>query len=164
MARRGPKIKPAVLKLLEGNPGKRPIPKHEPSPPSEMPTPPAVLDEYALEKWYEVAPGLVALGILAKIDADLLAAYCSSYSRWRHAEEEIQLLTKSGGTIAGLVLKTISGNWIQQPLIGIANKAKGDFVRFGDYLGLGETARARLGIDRMKGEQGKFKGLIGGKK
>lgn len=152
--------KSVILKILEGNPGKRKLPKHEPIPDAELPDPPATLDAYGLEKWNEVAPGLVAMGILAKIDGDLLAAYCSSYSRWRAAEEELAVL-RGKDRLKALILPTVSGNFIQQPLIGISNTAARDFVRYGDLLGIGETARARLGIDRSKGKPGKFDGLVG---
>lgn len=159
--KRGQRPKSVVLKILEGNPGHQKLSKHEPIPMAELPDPPATLDAYGLEKWNDVADGLVAMGILAKIDGDILAAYCTSYSRFRSAEEELSKLAEKGGQIAALVQKTISGNWIQQPLIGISNKAASDFVRYGDLLGIGETARARLGIERAKPAKSKFDGLVG---
>jgi len=152
--------KSVILKMKEGNPGKRKLPKNEPIPPAELPDPPSTLDAYALEKWNDVAPGLVALGTLAMIDGDLLAAYCSSWSRYRAAEEALADLRKTN-PLNALILKTVSGNYIQQPLIGISNTAARDFVRYGDLLGIGETSRARLGISRDKGQESKFKGLVG---
>lgn len=152
--------KSVVLKKLEGNPGKKKLPKNEPIPLAEMPNPPPTLDVYALEKWNDVAPGLVALGTLAKIDGDLLAAYCSSWARYRAAEEALADLRKTN-PLNALILKTVSGNYIQQPLIGIANTSARDFVRYGDLLGIGETSRARLGIDRSKSANSKFAGLVG---
>jgi len=154
------RAKSVILKKKEGNPGKRKLPTNEPMPPAEMPDMPSALDDYAIEKWNEVAPGLIALGTLAKIDGDLLAAYCSSWSRYRAAEEALNELRKTNALNA-LILKTVSGNYIQQPLIGISNVASRDFVKFGDLLGIGETSRARLGIDRSKSGSGKFSGLIG---
>lgn len=153
--------KSVILKKLEGNPGKRKLPKNEPIPPAELPDPPSTLDAYALEEWTRVGPGLAALGILAILDRALLASYCTAWSRWLHAESELAKLREKGGEIAALVQKTISGNWIQQPLIGISNKAAADMVKFGDLLGMGESARARLGIDRSKSGKSKFSGLVG---
>ena len=161
----GQKAKPTNLKVLEGNPGKRRI-KKEPKPPDDLPVPPPHLDAYALEEWDRVANGLVVMGIIAGIDQAALAAYCMAYSRWRHAEDEIAKLREKG-EINALVLKTVSGNWIQQPLIGISNKAAGDMVRYASEFGMTPSARARLAIDPGKGKQGKFEGLIsvtGGKK
>jgi P27 family predicted phage terminase small subunit len=156
----GQRPKSVILKKLEGNPGKQKLPKNEPIPPAEMPNCPSTLDAYGLEKWNEVAPGLVAMGTLAKVDGDILTAYCSSWSRYRAAEEALADLRKSN-PLNALILKTVSGNYIQQPLIGISNTAARDFVRYGDILGIGETSRARLGISRDKGNDSKFKGLVG---
>jgi len=155
--------KPAALKVIEGNPGKKRIPT-EPIPPEGMPTQPEFLDDYARTEWDRIVDGLYAMKVLAEIDQQVLAAYCTAYSRWRHAEDELQKLSAKGGTIAGLVQKTISGNWIQQPLIGIANKAAGDMVRYASEFGIGAAARAKLGVDSGKGKESKFTGLIGGKK
>lgn len=155
------KLKPTRLKLLEGNPGKRKLPINEPISPPELPSPPAHLDIYALEEWKRVADGLNAMGILSTIDQAALAAYCGAYSRWRKAEEELAKLEEKGGQIAGMVLKTISGNWIQQPLIGISNTAARDMVRYACEFGMSPSARARLAIDPGRGKPSKFIGLIG---
>lgn len=153
-------VKPTNLKRLEGNPGKRRLPTNEPTPPMEMPSPPAHLDEYALEEWNRVAEGLNAMGVLAGVDQATFAAYCAAYSRWRLAEEELNILAKKS-KLQSLVLKTVSGNWIQQPLIGIANKAAGDMVRFAAEFGMSPSARAHLGIDISKRQKSKFDGLVG---
>jgi len=159
----GRQKKPAALKIIEGNPGKKRIPT-EPIPPEGMPTLPEFLDDYAKTEWNRIVDGLYSMKVLAEIDQQVLAAYCTAYSRWRHAEDELQKLSAKGGTIAGLVHKTISGNYIQQPLIGIANKAAGDMVKIASEFGIGAAARAKLGVDPGKGKESKFKGLIGGKK
>ena len=153
-------MKPTRVKELEGNPGKRRLPINEPQPPMNMPDPPAHLDTYALEEWGRIAEGLNAMGVLAGIDQGALAAYCAAYSRWRSAEEELKELAKKS-RLQALVLKTVSGNWIQQPLIGIANKAAGDMVRFAGEFGMTPRARAALGVDPGKKTKSKFDGLVG---
>lgn len=150
-----------IIKFKTGNPGKKKI-KQEPIPPAgDIPQAPDHLDAYGVEEWGRIANGLYAMGVLNQIDQQTLAAYCGSYSRWRHAEEELKKLAAGkGGQLAALVHKTISGNWIQQPLIGIANKAKEDMVKFAGEFGLTPSARARLAVDPGKGKESKFKGLI----
>lgn len=156
---RGPKPKPIKLKVLAGNPGRRRLPD-EITPPAEMPVPPAHLDAYALEEWNRVVEGLNAMGILAGIDQQAFAAYCGAYSRWRAAEEELSKL-RDVDPLSALVLKTISGNWIQQPLIGISNKAAGDMVKYAVEFGMTPSARARLAMDPNRSKKGKFDGLVG---
>jgi P27 family predicted phage terminase small subunit len=48
---------------------------------------PAWLSETASEKWNELAPHLEAMGVLTAADADLLAAYCECFARWRRVAQ-----------------------------------------------------------------------------
>ncbi|HSW62187.1 MAG TPA: phage terminase small subunit P27 family [Dissulfurispiraceae bacterium] len=154
-----------IIKFKTGNPGRRKL-KQEPIPPEgEIPTAPVHLDAYGVEEWNRVVNGLCAMGVLNRIDQQTLAAYCGAYSRWRHAEEELKKLAAGkGGDIAALVQKTTSGNWIQQPLIGIANKAAGDMVKYAAEFGLTPSARARLAVDPGKGKESKYDKLLQGRK
>ena len=159
----GRKPKPTRLKVLEGNPGKQRLPKNEPAPESELPEPPAHLDEYAREEWNRLAPGLHVLGILYDVDRGPFAAYCKAYSLWRRAEESLAKKSERNPDL-GMVQVTKSGNIIQHTLLGVANKAAADMVRYAAEFGLTASARARLGIDAGKKRGGKFEGLIGGSK
>ena len=158
----GRKPKPTRLKVLEGNPGKQKLPKGEPQPEHELPPPPSHLDAYGIEEWNRISEGLFVLGVLTSIDQQTLAAYCDSYSQWRTATEELSKLKKEH-PLKALLMKTISGNWIQNPLVGEANKAKSDMMRYAAEFGLTPSARARLAIDPGRGKKSKFEGLIGGK-
>jgi P27 family predicted phage terminase small subunit len=158
----GRKKKPINLVVLEGNPGKRKIPA-TPQPPSDMPDPPKHLDAYGLEEWDRIAHGLNVMGVLSQVDQSALAAYCMAYSRWRTAEEEMQKRVAKGGALAGLVDKTAAGNIIQNCLVGIANKAAADMVRYAAEFGMTPSARARLGVGSEK-PKSKFEGLISVKK
>ncbi|MFA7218771.1 MAG: P27 family phage terminase small subunit, partial [Dehalococcoidales bacterium] len=53
------------------------------------------------------------------------------------------------------------GNYIQQPLIGIANTAARDMVKYASEFGLTPAARASLGIKNEPRGRSKFDGLIG---
>ena len=160
----GRKCKPTKLKVLEGNPGRRKLPENEPIPISDLPPPPDHLDEYARDEWFRICQGLYNMGLLFDVDRAAFAAYCQAYSRWKTAEEEMQKRVKKGGPLAGLVDVTKAGNIIQNTLVGIANKAAGDMVRYAAEFGLTPAARARLAIDPKKGKKGKFDGLIGAQK
>ena len=61
MAARGRKPKPTALKVLEGNPGKRPLNDHEPIPPKgELKCPSWLLPE-AKKEWKRLASSLEAV-------------------------------------------------------------------------------------------------------
>jgi P27 family predicted phage terminase small subunit len=156
----GRKAKPIELKVKEGNPGKQRLPSGIPTPPGHMPDIPAHLDEYGRQEWERIADGLNVMGILREVDQNILGAYCASYSRWRHAEEYLNKLKKES-PLSALVLKTVSGNYIQQPLIGIANTAARDMVKYASEFGLTPAARASLGIKNDPRGKSKFDGLIG---
>lgn len=79
---------PFPLKVLRGNPGKRPM-KREPQPEQaiEVPAPPPFITGYAADEWWRTAPELHRLGLLTRIDVPSLAAYCHAYGQWRLAAE-----------------------------------------------------------------------------
>jgi P27 family predicted phage terminase small subunit len=154
------KHKPLKLRKLEGNRSRTPIPE-EIVAKSSIPTPPSHLDAYAVEEWNRLAQGLYALGILYDVDRATFAAYCKSYSLWRRAEESLAEKSKHN-TDLGMVQVTKSGNIIQHTLLGVANKAAADMVRYASEFGLTPSARARLAVDPNQGRKGKFRGLIGG--
>jgi P27 family predicted phage terminase small subunit len=79
---------------------------------------------------------------MTHIDRMALAAYCDSCGIWIRTR---RLLAKMGEDGAdGLLTKTAQGNVIQNPLIGIANKAKRDMMAYAEQFGMTPSARARV--------------------
>jgi P27 family predicted phage terminase small subunit len=134
---RGRPPKPTHLKILQGNPGKRALPKNEPKPEATIPIPPDHLSNYAMEEWKRIAPQLEKLGLISRIDRTALAAYCQTYGRWVDAEEKL--------LNTGLIMKTKDGNIIQNVLLGIANRALLLMHRYMVEFGMTPSSRARLG-------------------
>ena len=91
MLGRGRPPVPTHLKLLRGNPGKRPINMNEPQPDvvADVPDAPPFLAQYACDEWYRIAEELQRLHLLTAFDLNPLAAYCQAYARWRMAEEAL---------------------------------------------------------------------------
>src|SRR5258708_5182575 len=79
---RGRKPKPTRIKILSGNPGKRPLPKNDVKPPKQIPRPSPILQGLARKEWWHIAPLLYDAGLLTKIDVPALATYCQCYARW----------------------------------------------------------------------------------
>lgn len=140
----GPKPQPTYLKIVRGNPGKRPLPKAEAKVAPAMPIPPAHLSEEARAEWEMVSAELFRAGLLSGIDRAVLAAYCQAYGRWVQAERAIAEMAKRDQLTGGLMIKTTNGNAIQNPLVGTANKAAGDMVRFAVEFGMSPSARSRI--------------------
>ena len=78
----GRPAKPTVLKLLAGNPGKRPINALEPDAGVIDTSIPNDLSDAAKAHWERLAPMLTKSGVLKQSDRDLLFCYCESYATW----------------------------------------------------------------------------------
>jgi len=149
---KGRKPKPTKLRLIQGNPGKRPINKREAKPPVGMPPCPEHLNEMAKKKWKEKSQELFALGILTKIDGDLLAGYCQAYSRWQDAEERLKDM---GPTIVN------AGRVQPNPLIRISKDALATMLRLGVEYGITPSSRSRIQTTPLNPHEEKEKGFFG---
>ncbi|KAF1084849.1 Phage terminase, small subunit [Sporotomaculum syntrophicum] len=136
MGARGPAPKPTHLKVLEGNPGRRPLNKNEPKPKPVAPKCPAWLDKEAKHEWKRVAPELEKLGLLTIVDGTALAAYCQAYSRWVAAEKVL--------TTEGMTYETETGYIRQRPEVGIVQKYLNLIKLYCAEFGLTPSARSRM--------------------
>ena len=111
---RGRRPKPRRLKVLTGNPCKRPLNANEPRAEPTVPECPAELGPVARKEWDRLATELAALNILTALDRAALAAYCNAYGLWAEATEAIQKY--------GTMVKSPTGYPIQSPYVSIANR------------------------------------------
>ncbi len=91
----GRKPKPTSMKILQGNPGKRPLNNSEPQF-SGLPKCPSWLAKDAKREWKRVTAELAHVGLLKSTDQAALAAYCVAYGRWQTAEA---IVTAEGQTV-----------------------------------------------------------------
>lgn len=144
MGKRGPPKKPTKIKILEGNPGKKALPKNEPEPVSEGVSPPDWLDETGRAEWDRIAPELDRLGLLTVLDQSGLAAYCMAFAEFVKANKEIAK--------DGMMHKTPNGHLQPSPYIGIARGADERMRRYMREFGLTPAARVGLETDKQKPE------------
>lgn len=137
---RGRKPVPTALRLLRGNPRKRPVNRKEPTPaPLSALDPPAWLDPNAQEEWRRLAPMLARLGVLTETDSDALSAYCEAFTTWKQATAKIRqfgMVVKANQ--AGFELPVIS------PYVKIANHAMAQMRGMLTEFGMTPSARARI--------------------
>ena len=152
---------PTHLRLLRGNPGKRPIkPEPEPAVPDKPPDPPPFLSDDAVNEWWRIAPELHTLRLLTVLDVMPLAAYCDAYSRWITAEHALAQMAAGDPRFNGLMITGSTGSHMANPLVKIARNAAVDMLRFAGEFGM--TPRARSYLDaagRLSGPS-KFDGLL----
>jgi P27 family predicted phage terminase small subunit len=133
---RGRKPTPTALKLLRGNPGRRPINPNEPKPPAGRLTPPTWLTGAAATKWRRLAPELLKHGLFSTADRDALAVYCQTFAQWREAEAEIKK--------HGMVVKGRDGGPVTSPYVGIRDRARVYLLRWWEQFGMTPSARVRV--------------------
>ena len=73
---------PTALKLLKGNPGKRPLNQREPKPKEGFPSPPRWLNGAARTEWFRVKDAMEETGAITKADRAMLLAYCLYYAKF----------------------------------------------------------------------------------
>jgi P27 family predicted phage terminase small subunit len=133
---RGRRPKPTRLKLLTGNPGKRPLNMDEPRPKIVIPDCPLELGPVAKREWDRLAGELTALRLLTSLDRAALAAYCGAYAMWAEATEAIQKY--------GSMVKSPSGFPIQSPYVAIANRQAEIMMRIASEFGFTPASRSRI--------------------
>jgi len=140
----GRKPTPTALKLVKGNPGKRPMNAKEARPDLSRPAPPTFLSDDAKVEWGRVIDTLYQVGLMTELDRAVLAAYCQAYGRWAQAERALAKMAERDPVNYALMIKTSNNNPIQNPLVGAANKAAADMVRYASEFGMSPAARARV--------------------
>ena len=149
MAIPGKKPKPTRMKVLNGNPGRRPLPKDEPRPAPGAPPPPDWLDPLARQEWDRVVPRLEAIGLLTQVDGFVLEAYCTCYAHWVELEQAIAKI----GPVYQPSNKKGSKYLQQVPHVSIAQKYLDEARAFAAELGLSPSSRARLGCPRTESSE-----------
>jgi P27 family predicted phage terminase small subunit len=151
----GPPPEHPHLRLLKGNPGKRPIRKPpQPARTEQCPEPPKHLTGHAREAWLQLAPELHKLNLLTTLDIGPFSAYCTAYAHWQDAEEALQHRGE-------LIIKTAKGDPRINPLVRIASQAMADMQRIGAQFGLTPSGRLRLSGIKPPPPPSKFDGLLG---
>lgn len=139
MNRAGRKPLPSQIKVLNGNPGKRPLNNREPKPDVHIPNCPDFLDSDAKTEWKRITKELKKLGLVSNMDMVQLAILCQDYARWKQATEIINE--------RGMTFETDKGYIAQRPEVGIANKAAQSIMRISANFGLSPSDRVRVVCD-----------------
>jgi P27 family predicted phage terminase small subunit len=146
--------KPTELKVLEGNPGKRPIPINEIKPVPKSIKCPEWLDEYAKAVWNEYGPKLEKLGLFTEIDGLDFINLCIAAGDVRlHTET----LTRSGH-----ILISPQGFEMQRPEVSMRNSAIKIITTISGKFGLSPSDRAGLVSTKDEDKGNKMSKLLGG--
>jgi len=133
----GQKPTPTALKLVTGNPGKRPLNKNEPKPRFGIGRAPEWLSETQREIWEEAVKNSPA-GLLTGVDRKIFLTWVVSAS----AHQDAALLCNE----RGYTITTLNGNEIQAPWVGVMNKQAQILIKTSSELGFTPAARSRVSV------------------
>lgn len=150
---RGRKPKPTSIKLLQGNPGRRPVNKDEPEYNAIEADCPEHLNAVARKEWARMRDLLQSSRILTEADRSALAAYCVAWGRWVEAEENIKK--------TGILVKSPNGFPIQNPWLSISNKAFEQMHKLLQEFGLTPASRSKVKAIPVKDNESGVKRLLG---
>lgn len=134
------KPKPTNLKILNGNPGKRPLNINEPKPTRISPECPEFIqkDKIAYEEWKRIVPELERLGLLTIVDGASLEIICTQYSIYRKALKSIGRKK--------LTTFNIRNGEKALPQLAIAREAAKIIKAFCVEFGLTPSSRGRISL------------------
>lgn len=154
MSSRGPLPKPAALRLLEGNPSKRPLNLAEGiNPRIEVPSVPKHLGQEARKEWKRITPLLLELGLISGLDRAALALYCQAVGRLSELETafngQVDLLVTAGESYSDAVYKasygvTPSGYAQQSVIVQLIKSHREQVNRYLMHFGMSPAARGRV--------------------
>jgi P27 family predicted phage terminase small subunit len=152
MGKRGPAPKPTKLKILNGNPGKRPLNDAEPEP-----TPGASMPDWlspsAKAEWKRIIVELKLHGLVTRLDRAALAAYCQAYAELKWAtttlDKEGRIVAVYAHTEAGDILldskrKPVAESYKPHPAVKLQRDAFARVKAFLAEFGLTPSSRTRV--------------------
>lgn len=135
---RGRRPKPTAIKLVRGNPGKRPLNHREPKPTLTIPRCPPELSAVARKEWRRISRHLSELGLLTAIDRAALASYCQGWAQWLDANVQLQK--------HGPVVRAPSGYPMLSPYLAVASQAYTQMRAMLIEFGMTPASRSRVEI------------------
>lgn len=134
----GPLPKPSHLKVLNGNPGNRPLNEQEPRPAQGEPLKPSWLEGRAASAWDELVPELARIGLLTVVDGHALAVYCEAWATYVQASEVVRK--------EGVLIESYRGGMAKNPAAQIMRDSADLMMKVGGQFGLSPATRARLQV------------------
>lgn len=151
---RGPLPKPAVLRLLEGNAGKRPLDLSAGvNPTIAIPSPPKDLRPEAKKVWRRLAPHLENYGLISELDVETFGIYCQAVGDLHYMDRafnaKVNLLVDGGCEYADAVCQaatttTPSGYEQQSVRYNLIKAARSEVNRYAQHFGLSPALRGRV--------------------
>lgn len=137
MAKTGPPPKPTHLKVIAGNPGKRPLNESEPKPQGNLADPPVWMSESQKKDWCYVIQN-APRGLLKRLDKGALTVWVVAEGIHREASQTLEL--------EGTVVQNPSGRKVANPLLQIVDQQAKLMLKAAGELGFTPSSRTRISV------------------
>ena len=136
----GRKPKPTRIKVLEGNPGKRPLNKKEPNAPG-IPKRPTSFNARCKKLWDEYVKNLAASGLVQLLDASTLELYVRTYDEYLTLDAYLKKNKSTYKTKGrdGVVM------FRPRPEVGMRDRARTLLAKLTKEFGFSPSSRVPLG-------------------
>jgi P27 family predicted phage terminase small subunit len=157
----GRRPKPTALKVLQGNPGKRPLNGLEPKPPAGLVVKPK-LSPMAAVVWDELAPLAQAMGTLTTADIRSFGTLCELQATFTLATQEKyrEAFTPFMVTTAVDSAGTEHMNVKEHPAIKLERDTAAALRPYYEKFGLEPVGRARIQIPKADEPVSKWAGVL----
>ena len=133
---RGRRPVPTALRVLRGNPGRRPLNQREPKPRLGLPPCPSSLKGPHRAAWRQITKMLRDAGIGTALDRHAMMLLVDAWVMWETATTALRQ--------SGLLIRAPSGYPMMNPLVAIVNKAHDQLVRLLAEFGMTPSSRTRI--------------------
>lgn len=151
---RGRKPTPTALKIIAGNPGRRPLNAHEPQPRTDLTAAPDWLTERQRATWTEVVT-LSPPGLLKDVDTSVFAVWVVAFDLYQEASEKLSR--------TGMLIKAPkTGVPMQSPYLAIVNKQAQIMMKAAAEMGFTPASRSRVVVKREASKDDPWSAIAGG--
>lgn len=138
--------KPTAQRILEGNPGKRPIRGDEPQPRHlNFVTPPSHMTDRGKQVWLRLADEMARIGLLTCVDVDEFERYCELRAAWEQARDDIQ---ERGMVVTHVNKRDAEKCGTLNPSFRAFRDLGPEIGKLADRFGLTPSARTRIRVDQ----------------
>jgi P27 family predicted phage terminase small subunit len=147
---RGRKPKPTWLKVITGNPGRRPLNREEPQPDGNLREPPHWFSARQRILW-DVCIAAAPAGLLKLLDSTVLETFIVAKSLHEEAALKIEQY--------GAVVKSADGGHARSPYVGILNQQSAVMLKCAAEMGFTPSSRSRVKVSGSNKTRNAFRDL-----
>ena len=138
----GRKRKPTGQKVLEGNPGKRPLNENEPPTIEGGGDCPEELQGEAQAEWFRIVADMKELGVMSKEYRPALIMYCDTWAEFIRCRDAVKGM--------GLTVRSANGSTAKNPLLSVLSQLKKEARAWLVEFGMTPTSKSRLNMEPTK--------------